>query len=492
MAQVLSIDIREDVVCGVMLSVTSRAVAVVGCAVAVIDERPFIEAVAEVLLHVGFKGEPCRVSFGAEHFFYRNLTFPFADKRKINRILPFELEESSPVDMDSLLVDSLVMGRKGKESSVMAAMVSRDYLRQQLSELKSLGIDPEIVGISNVQTALQFALLQSQSEFILLETGCRRLTMFVMAEGRINLIRSITFDDGSLANFSYDRNSQLVSARRPEKTEETLAVMCRGIKHTLIALADVGSETPIYITGPLSGLKETILYLGKNLGCEILLCDLIQKPVKVGLECGLWRSDVMTSALALGLRSGKRQSGFNFRRDEFVKKHSLKKYKKLVPRLGAPLLVCLAVAIGYLWNDYILREKDLTMLKMQGREVFTATLPEVKRIVDPVTQLRAEMKELKKGTLGEDSAQPDVKILDLLAEISVRIPKSQNVHVVRMVADRNGILLRGLTDNFNTVDNLKKVLEKSPYFSSVTINSANLAPKDAGIRFELKLQLNRA
>ncbi len=492
MAHMLSIDIREDIVCGVMLSVTSRAVTVVGCALAVVDERPLGEVAAEVLLHVGYKDEPCRVSFGAEQFFYRNLTFPFSDKRKINRILPFELEESAPVDMDSLLVDSLVTDKSGKESSVIAAMVDRDFLRQQLFELQSLGLDPEIVAISNVQTALQFSLLQSQTDFVLLDIGCRRVTMLVMTGGLINLIRTMAFDDGSLANFSFDRNSQLVSARRPEKTEEALKVMCREINHTLHVFTDVGGDVPIYITGPLAGIGDTSSSLSKYLGRDILPCDLIQKPVKVGLECGLWQGEVMTSALALGLRSGKKQSGFNFRRDEFVKKTSFKKYKKLIPRLGVPLLVCMAVGIGYLWNDFLLKEKELKMLKKQGHEIFSATLPDVKRIVDPVQQLRAEIREMKKGTLGEDNAQPDIKILDLLAEISVRIPESQNVHIVRMVADRNSILVRGLTDNFNTVDNLKKVLEKSPYFSSVTINSANLAPKNAGIRFELKLELNRA
>ncbi len=492
MAQrLLSIDVREDILCALMLSVSSRAVTVVGCALTVVDERSLSESIAELLTHVGFQGEPCRVSLAAEHFFYRNLTFPFSDKKKINRILPFELEESAPVDMETLLVDSLVTEKNGKESSVIAAMINREYLHQQLLEFQNIGVDPEIITISGVQTALQFAKLQSQPDYILLDIGCSRMTIFVVVERKIRLIRSMGFDDGSLANFSIDKNSQLVSARRPEKIEETLEVMCREINHTLVAQSDV-ADVPVFFTGALAGVKDISPTIGRILGRELLPCDLTQQHVKIGLECGLWRSDMMTSALALGLRSGKKLSGFNFRRDEFVKKNSYKKYRQLIPRLGLPLLVCLVVAMGYLWNDFILGKQDLKMLKSQGREVFSATLPHVKRIVDPVQQLRAEIKVLKKGALGEKNVQPDIKILDLMAELSVRIPKSQNVHVVRMVADRNSILLRGLTDNFNTVDNLKKVLEKSQYFSSVTINSANLAPKNAGIRFELKLILTGA
>jgi len=149
------------------------------------------------------------------------------------------------------------------------------------------------------------------------------------------------------------------------------------------------------------------------------------------------------------------------------------------------------VAIGYLWNDHNLREKRLQVLKERGEEIFTASMPEITRIVDPVRQLQVEIREMKKGMLGDAKLESDLKVLDLMAEISVRIPQSTNVHVIRMVADGNSVLLRGLTDNFNSVDSLKRVLERSNYFSSVTINSANLAAQSSDIRFELRLELRR-
>jgi Tfp pilus assembly protein PilN len=137
------------------------------------------------------------------------------------------------------------------------------------------------------------------------------------------------------------------------------------------------------------------------------------------------------------------------------------------------------------------KEKRLQSLKKQGEQIFTATLPEVTRIIDPVQQLKVEIREMKKGMLGDAKLASDLKLLDLMAEISVRIPESINVHVIRMVADGNSILLRGLTDNFNSVDSLKKVLEESNYFNIVTINSANVASQSTDIRFELRLELNR-
>ncbi len=490
--RLLSIDIREDVVCGVMLSFGSRIASVVNCGISVPGDRTLSETVAEVLDQVGYDEEPCRISLGAENFFYRNLSFPFSDKRKIEKILAIELDGNVVVDMEELLVDSLISGKKGEDSAVVAAMIDRELLQAKLDELAELHLDPEIIAISNAQTALQLNRLKDQTDFVLLDAGCSRVTLFVMTDGRMRLIRNMVYEDGSLANFTIDRNSQQVSPRRPEKIEASITSLCREVKHTLHASEDIEPHLPIFLIGALANVPEVATFLSRNLGCEVHTCDLVEeKQISVGLECGLWRSDMMTPALALGLRAGKKQSGFNFRKDEFVKKLSFEKYKKHLPRVGIPVAVCLLVAIIFLWNDLNLKEKELNRLTKQGAQVFAATMPGVTRIVDPVKQLDAEIKQMKKGTLGEASNLSDIKVLDLMAEISVRVPKNINVHVVRMVADRNSILIRGLTDNFNSVDNLKKVLEKSDYFSAVTINSANLSRKGSGIRFELKVELNR-
>ncbi len=493
MAQrLLSIDIREDVVCGVLLAVAGKSVIVAGCGIAVPSGgQSLAELVTEVLDHVGYSGEACRVSFGAENFFFRNLSFPFHDKKKIDKILPIELEDTTIVDMEDVVIDSLVTGKKGDQSAVVAAMIDRVFLGEQLDELASLGLDPEIVAISHVQTALQLSRKRSDSSFVLLDAGCRRATIYVMVGGRMRLVRTMVFDDGSRANFRIDKNSQQISAERPDKIEQTIAWMCVGIRHTLFVLDDLERDLPLFLTGALADVRNSREMIAENLGSEVLHLDLVQPPVKLGQGCGLWRADIMTSALALCLRSGRNQAGFNFRKDEFSRQISFERYRRLIPRLGAPLLLCVLILTAYLWNDYTVREKKLLSLKERGNAIFAETLPEVQRIVDPVQQLKVEIRQMRQGMLGDAMLQSDANILDLLAEISTRIPSSINVHVVRMVADRSGVLLRGLTDNFNSVDGLKKVLENSSYFNTVTINSANLATGGSGIRFELRLELNR-
>ena len=96
--------------------------------------------------------------------------------------------------------------------------------------------------------------------------------------------------------------------------------------------------------------------------------------------------------------------------------------------------------------------------------------------------------------MGEVSAtgtikDPTLTTVKLLADISSRIPASIEVSFERLIYDRKMVRIRGVTDNFNTIDLMKNRLAQSPLFSQVTIGSANADPKARGVRFELKIQL---
>jgi general secretion pathway protein L len=56
------------------------------------------------------------------------------------------------------------------------------------------------------------------------------------------------------------------------------------------------------------------------------------------------------------------------------------------------------------------------------------------------------------------------------------------------VVDPDGLMMKGETDTFNTVDTIKKGLEPSAYFKAVTISSANLDQSGNRVRFEMKLE----
>jgi len=79
----------------------------------------------------------------------------------------------------------------------------------------------------------------------------------------------------------------------------------------------------------------------------------------------------------------------------------------------------------------------------------------------------------------------------LLRDISLKVPESLDVKVMSMVVDPEAVKIKGETDTFNAVDIIKKELEPSEYFSTVTISSANLNRSRKRVQFEIKLKRSK-
>ena len=150
--------------------------------------------------------------------------------------------------------------------------------------------------------------------------------------------------------------------------------------------------------------------------------------------------------------------------------------------------VILCLLIVDMGVDYYFLKERYKMLDQRVTEVFSRTFPDVKRIVDPLQQMRVKVNEVKTSAIAIPGTNSNNKVLDLLKDISDRIPKSLDVHVTRMVIDQETVRVSGKTDTFNTVDSIKSGLEPSKYFSGVTISSATLDRTGKRVQFDIKLQ----
>ena len=143
--------------------------------------------------------------------------------------------------------------------------------------------------------------------------------------------------------------------------------------------------------------------------------------------------------------------------------------------------------MGYLWYNTISLEKQQAALVTEIHDVFKEALPRVSRIVDPLQQLQVAVNQARLSSADSEGIALPHTVLHVLSEISTRIPTSIDIRLTRLVYETKGLRLMGITDTFNTVDTMKKSLEQSSDFTSVTISSANMNTKDNTIRFELKI-----
>ncbi len=467
----LCLDIHKDTVAAVLIDRGDRKNQVIGCSVVEIGDQSFGAVIDRIREETGFIAGACVATIGAELLSFRNITLPFTDRKKIEQVLPFELEDRLPTEMKSMIVDFAVVREEPQGADLLAALVSRQYLGEKLADLGVRGINPDIVGISGMATGMRIAEEGGPERFIVLDVGDSWATIFVFINRKIALIRSLPL------------------ARGHEGLEKRFLL---GIRQTLLAsrLVDLDDpDFPLYHIG-VQWLDPDVLSRGLG-GIEVHKYDLytrrfVQLPDDVRSR---YQPEAMDRALASAGESILKGRGFNFRKEEFKKRRTPEEYRRLLMKTAVPVTVMLAAIIGYLTYDYRNLLAQQEELRRQVTEVFRETVPEVTTIVNPLQQLQAINNQIRETYKPGGKDRSGFTVIDLLAELSSRIPESYTVKVVRMVADAETVRLKAITGDFNTVDNIQKELEKSPYFKAVVISSANQSTKGDEINFELKLEL---
>ena len=495
---VFALDIHDDLVTGVMVKSVGKTLLVTACGIAEVGSQSLETAVSDVISQVGIGSGDCRVALGAEQFIYRNLSFPFTDTAKITKVLPGELAENAPVEAASMIFDYLLAARKGQEATVIAAIADSSFLAGQLQLLQGLACDPEIIGISGTFGATGISgLAEVPEDYIFLDVGFRRAVLVVITAGQISLVRSLAFDTGLQAGFRLTEGSHEVSVLRPENLRKVIDTFAQTVRQTLQA-ARIGmrsEDLPLYLAGPVGAYPGLAESLQDSLGLEVKSSSIVSQPM-LKIEDAVaarWQAGAMERALALALAQTtvKNRRVFNFRKNAFRKKGSLQDLRRYAKLASLPLALAVVLVVAFVWRDHAQLVARQKALDGQIREIFSQTLPDVTREVNPVQQIQTRIDEAKTAYMSGGATDTGLGTLALLAEISARIPPNLQVQIVRMTADQKEVRLRGTTENFNVVDNVQKELEKSSYFSKVAISSANSSARSGTIDFEIKIDLRR-
>lgn len=496
LGKTLGLDISEDTICGVLVKSGLQGRRILGCAaVSIGDSTDYETALAQIVEQLQPGSASCISAVSAEHVSFRNLNLPFTDVRKVRQTISFELESTLPFSIDGLLVDFIVTGQAAEQSMTLAAAVKRSFLAEHLASLAEYGLEPEVLDIRGVPTV---TLLQQQRDALenglFLDIGRKQATVILFLEKRVVLVRRLPFS-GRLFLEANETGSESDTASTAHETAE-IAVkdLCRTISNTLMAFVDQTDEqrrpAKVFVTGSVMscpGIKELI---ERFLELQVEQIDL-RNSCNVEADAAIaanWQPGLMDNALALALRSGKPGAGFNFRRDEFeAKKPS--RLRQDILHSAVLLAVILAMVLVDFGVEYYFLQKRYHTLDSQVKEIFSRTLPEVTKIVDPVQQLQAKVNEAKKTAGAFAGNAANRKVIDLLDDISGRIPASLDVSVSRVIIDPEGLQIKGTTDTFNTVDSIKQGLSSSDLFGNVTISSANLDRSGNRVLFEIRSQV---
>ena len=477
--QILAIDIRTSSIAAVVLSTGLKNNSIDGCAQAKLpplsDEvkNPLQAALKNLQEQLHLDRPNVVVSLPPDQTICRTVSVPFKDEKKILQVLPFELEPSLPVAVDTLVID-FQRTAEPEKTGLLTAAVDRNYLESVMETLTALDWRPQLVVPGNFPLAQAIQAGSGEENLLFLDMGLKKAALFAIQSKHIIMVRTLGAD---------------------ASTEMGIEALALKIRQTLTAFSDAqpgGFEaSKIHLSGPAFADAETSRRLSEALEMNSQVVNLRQTADKLDSAhtLGQWHGCLFDDALALALVEAEGLPCPNFHRSGSPLRNYWTTYR---PYLRGPLSLLAAVLLlallGVVLNSIVLK-KQADALDAQIEAVFSETLPGTHRVGDALDQMKSEIKRAKSGGIDSEHGPNPVRTIDILLKLSQSIPKELDMVFSRLVYGNDGLTLSGEAAAFNAVDEIKSHLEKSGLFKQVTISSANMDRGGNKVLFKLKIDL---
>jgi len=425
----------------------------------------------------------------------RTFALPFRDRKRLEQTVPFELEAQVPFGLDEIITDFHVLRSDKVSSTVLAALVQRKDLEEHLNLLKEAGLDPKVVDCAplvalNVLSALPAS--ERPDSFIFIAVDANQATIALYRDKQLAGFRGINVTPPAHAEAA---EAAAVGNGHPPDEEERSAELYRDIRWSLMALAGGSIETgmPCLLLGDGVQAVRLAQVLESGLGCSVRRLDQAAlKAVPAAMKTQL-AGLVRPFGLALREVASADAIGVNFRRGEFSYHRGAEELQRALWRTGAIAAVAVAMLFTSMYMEYDRLARRAAQLDAQVRHVFTQTVGEGVKVVDPKTQLQAEI----------DSTQRELEILsgiipmggitavDSLRTLAAALPDSLKVDIDEFVMDTEGIRAKAKAESFEAVDAVKQQIEKANYFADVQVKDAKAAGDGKGIDFRIVIVLSK-
>lgn len=391
-----------------------------------------------------FAGARIVSSIPGRYFTQRSVQFPFGDRKRVEKALPFEIEDSVPFELDTVVLDHLAVDKTDKgadkkhETTVLGVMLPKMILRQHLDLLASAEIDPQVIVPSYV--------------------GLYFISRMTPTEGTAVLVHG---------NELCLKEGATVKACRSLTPERATG----GIRHVFKALE---IEHAAHI--------EKAYLLSENGTAHAELVDMGIAVEQIVTEFGGKKAD---DPVGLGLALSE---DINLRRGEFAYRLAdagARKRRRTLIVAGAAAALFALVNIGV---KLYLVETSYGRLEREIKGIFRQTLPDAKLIGDPVDRLREKLNETKKklGALGTGSSA-----LDVMKAVTEGVPKEVRVSFQEFLLEGDRLKLQGEASSFESVDKIKAELQKAAPIAEVVVQDTRMGV-DNKVKFRFDIKLKQA
>ncbi len=474
------------------------------------------QALTEVLSAHAMK--PTRVvsAISAHSTFVRNLQLPFRDPRKIRDMLKFELEPHIPYPVEDVSVDfAMVRETAAGGCEILAVAVPKAAMAEHLRIFDLAGLVPEPVDWEVFGELNSYQAWRGAAPGLVasVNMGASKTTIKLIKGGRILFTRSIARGGNALTEAIRRRftlttaQAEALKLSTSEKERSQIAesigaflgMLAKEIDHTLLAFAtreeDGETVQEFVLHGGGAKLPEALPFFQERYAVPTMVFDAdhhLFAPSPLALQGGT--GSTMSVAMGLALRQlSRRTVGLDFRREEFTLRKSYEAIRGHLISAGALITLLVGLSLFDLYYHLHTKEIRYTQLRSQVEAIFRDTFPDVRRISNEVAQAREKLREIETNLKGVGILSgPQGSSLELLRELSLRMPQNLQVKVVDLTISTEGISMSGETQSFEGVDSLKQAFASSPYFDDVKVSQARAGLNGKGVEFKISMTLKKS
>ena len=424
-----------------------------------------------VVQHIDLSGCSTAVLFVSSlNVFFRTLELPFSSEKKIRQVLPFELEPFLPNDDQICISDFYRIGVEDKYNLILTASLPEFQVKTYVLKLNDLKIKPVIITPAGYAAAISFLRERKElSTFVFLYVTKCEYTLVIVVDRKPCMVRGFSTAQYGPGQLATALKQSILGFRQRTSFDLLFDVFIW-----------VAADNPK--TEEISHAVDAFLKYQSRLNSGKHDSEFIQE-------------NVSSISLLSAIRPETRMKYlFNFCRGEYGASSFFKTYFNQIA-VGFVLGVILFSLFFFsIQTDILKLDKQIAGLDKKALKIYRETFPAKTKVLDPFLEMKANVRQaLKKA--GADyknhdlSKTADVRVGDVILELSKGIADSIDVDVSRFIFNEGRLILSGSTDNFNNVDNMKTRIEGSKMFEKVSISSAAMDKKGNRVNFKFIIEM---
>lgn len=410
------------------------------------------------------------VTIPAEWVWFRYTTLPFNDRKKLEQILPLELATDYPDPDAPVLLDFKTAQHENTIDgyAVFSGSLVESKIKDIFTPLSERGISLALITPGGIAQALIFCAGRPEAKDCLFaHISQTKTTLTLIHDGFPLMVRTISMD-----------RPMAISPRR------TLALE---IKKTLTS---AGFKPGIEIEA-LHQIPVCVSHAHKDAAVEGLDTTLKETWPEWN---GAFET-VVPGAIAGQITPDRYpQNLLNFCVGPYKTDSFYNQYKGRLVLTALLLALVFGLAVFDLYQKNQTLETRIFQTRNASTAIYQQTFPDSKKtpVQAPLMLMQSKVKQARQSRNGKGTALrlpgngPSVS--DLLHELSSRIPGNIDVEVTRFSLNRDRLIITGLTANFNDVDRIKGLIQASPRFKTVSIQSAETDKTGKKVRFKFILE----